>query len=565
MHVQRLRSALVTLPAFNTTHKPFPKLSTSNQTKLYGDKIVSNLWGPSPIESMRRKKYYLMFQDGFTHEERIYFLEKKSEAMQWYQKYKAWVSTQWNAKIKILGTDRGGEFTSDEFKDHLEKAGTVRHLTVHDSPQSNGKAERANCTVMDGVRAMLLALNLPKFLWAEAASHHIWLRNCVPTHALPKSVTPLEMATGQHPDLSMVHEWGCRVWVKRFDEESKGCRIYWEAKRSVTVERDIYFDEREVLNTKVALIEGERNLPSTQCPKYPPKVNQNDDTCTSDEPVRETDERNEKSVENAPNRALDDENPSETERDIVNKNLPPPDNPYLSPMSQPSQPIANDQSAFEPSRGHQTQARKAPGYYRDLMKGRQSGRQPGGVELTDVEHELAQPAINEIESDDDELFAGIMGSDVALTTGCEPKSLKEALSGNEAKLWRNAVEAELTQIEKLNTWEIMEALPDANIVSSKYVFRYKHDESGRIIKHKAHLVTRGFTQKFGVDYFDTCVWIIRWETLQNLLSHVATRGSAIHQANMKNAYLNAEINEDIYVDLPPDYRLFHPLPPNPSG
>jgi hypothetical protein len=60
------------------------------------------------------------------------------------KKYEAWVHVQRNAVIKIFGCDRGGEFRSKAFDEHLEYAGTVHHLTVHDSPASNGAAERAN-------------------------------------------------------------------------------------------------------------------------------------------------------------------------------------------------------------------------------------------------------------------------------------------------------------------------------------------------------------------------------------------------------------------------------------
>jgi hypothetical protein len=153
--------------------RPFPKLSASDRAKRYGDKVVSDLWGPTETASLKGKKYYILFQDEYTHEQRIYFLHKKSEAFQAYKVYEAWVKMQRDGKIKILGTDRGGEFTGAAFKAHLEQAGTARHLTVHDSPQSNGKAERANRTIGEGIRALLASSGLPESLWAEAAAHHV--------------------------------------------------------------------------------------------------------------------------------------------------------------------------------------------------------------------------------------------------------------------------------------------------------------------------------------------------------------------------------------------------------
>jgi len=71
---------------------------------------MADVWGPAEVESLGRKKYYLLFQDRHSHEEYIYFMAKKSI-------------------IKTFGTDRGGEFNSKDFTDHLERQGTIRHLT----------------------------------------------------------------------------------------------------------------------------------------------------------------------------------------------------------------------------------------------------------------------------------------------------------------------------------------------------------------------------------------------------------------------------------------------------
>jgi hypothetical protein len=57
----------------------------------------------------------------------VYFQHTKSQTFANYKKYEAWVKVQRSANIKVLGTDRGGEFMSDEFTDHLESRGTVRH------------------------------------------------------------------------------------------------------------------------------------------------------------------------------------------------------------------------------------------------------------------------------------------------------------------------------------------------------------------------------------------------------------------------------------------------------
>ena len=115
--------------------------------------------------------------------------------------------------IKILHTDRGGEFLSNEFDDHLAKAGTVRNLTVHDTPEHNGVAERLNRTLLEKVRAMLHASGLPKFLWGEAIKHAVYLKNRTLTRIL-KDKTPFEALEGRKPNIADLHEFGAKVWVQ---------------------------------------------------------------------------------------------------------------------------------------------------------------------------------------------------------------------------------------------------------------------------------------------------------------------------------------------------------------
>ena len=394
------------------------------------------------------------------------------------------------------------------------------------------------------------------------------------------------MATGTRPDLSNIHEWGCCVWVKcthspklsskvqigrfiGFDEESKGYCIYWEDRHAVTVKRDVYFDKRSLSTPEMTLIEGETHSTNQYLPKAvtPPE---NVELCTNEDADGQTVNATRKSTENALNRAHIEENPSRNGRDMTESNIPSSNTPTQTPIqnleaSQPTRPSEDKEEVENELLGRGRRPRQPTGFYKDLLSGKV---RRGGKAATAAE-ETCHLLLSEDEIDEEDLlFAGIMAeySLTSLGTGGEPQTLKEALNHtDEAPKWRAAVQAELDQIEKLGTWEIMEAPTDANIVSSKYVFRYKRDEHGHIAKYKARLVARGFTQKFGIDYFDTRVWIVRWETIRNLLAQAAARGSVIHQADVKNAYLNAEIKEDIYVELPPSYTDFRPLPPHLTG
>jgi hypothetical protein len=116
-------------------------------------------------------------------------------------------------------------------------------------------AERLNRTLMERVRAVLHASGLPHFLWGEAVRHVCWLKNLTSTKALLDK-TPYEAATTRKPDLSTVREWGSVVWVHDptgskldpraregrwigVDEQSKGARVYWLSRRTVSIEQNL--------------------------------------------------------------------------------------------------------------------------------------------------------------------------------------------------------------------------------------------------------------------------------------------------------------------------------------
>lgn len=141
--------------------------------------------------------------------------------------------------------------------------------------------------------------------------------------------------------------------------------------------------------------------------------------------------------------------------------------------------------------------------------------------------------------------------------GDEPQTVDEALGrADEAPQWLEAIETELSQIEKLKTWDIVEAPPGTNIVKCRYTFRYKRDAEGKIARYRACLVAKGYSQTYGVDYHETFAPVVKLATLCVLLSFAASKGSIIYQADVKNAYLNADIEDIVYMELPPHYARF---------
>ena len=105
-------------------------------------------------------------------------------------------------RVKVLHTNNGGEFTSDEFKNYLKKEGIVHQLTITKCPEQNGVAERFNRTLVEMVRSMLADSELPKTFWPEALTTAIYLRNRSPTKPV-EGKTPYEATYGEKPKLML--------------------------------------------------------------------------------------------------------------------------------------------------------------------------------------------------------------------------------------------------------------------------------------------------------------------------------------------------------------------------
>ena len=130
------------------------------------------------IATRQGRRYFVTFTDDVTRYTIMYPLRSKDEALEAYKSFEAWAMTQHHCKaIKVLRSNRGGEFLSKEFNQHLKESGTARKLTTHNTPQLNGIAEHLNCTLLERIRAFTHLSGLPKLLWGEALRHATWLKN----------------------------------------------------------------------------------------------------------------------------------------------------------------------------------------------------------------------------------------------------------------------------------------------------------------------------------------------------------------------------------------------------
>jgi hypothetical protein len=132
----------------------------------------------------------------------------------------------------------------------------------------------------------------------------------------------------------------------------------------------------------------------------------------------------------------------------------------------------------------------------------------------------------------------------------EPRTLSEAYASSDAEYWREAIRSEMDSITANGTWEVTDLLAGCKPVGYKWIFKRKRRPNGTIEKYKARLVAKGFTQKKDENYFDTYSPLNRLPTICVLLALAAAYKLHVHQMDVKTAFLNGELEVEIYMQHP---------------
>ena len=114
---------------------------------------------------------------------------------------------------------------------------------------------------------------------------------------------------------------------------------------------------------------------------------------------------------------------------------------------------------------------------------------------------------------------------------------------------------EYQSIMKNGVWEIIPRPEDRSVVTSKWIYKIKHAADGSIDKYKATFVGRGFSQQEGIDYEETFSQTTRYRNFPSLISLAASMGWNIHQMDVKTAFLNGTIDEEVYIEQPLGFEV----------
>ncbi|GJS95906.1 retrovirus-related pol polyprotein from transposon TNT 1-94 [Tanacetum coccineum] len=139
---------------------------------------------------------------------------------------------------------------------------------------------------------------------------------------------------------------------------------------------------------------------------------------------------------------------------------------------------------------------------------------------------------------------------LCLYADCEPIVFEEAMK---SKKWKQAMEKKIKSIEKNDTWELTTLPKGQKAIGVKWVYKAKKNAKGEVEKYKARLVVKGYKQKHGIDYEEVFAPVARLETIRMIIAIAAQHRWKIHQMDVKSAFLNGLLEEEVYVEQPEGY------------
>ncbi|KAK4388273.1 Retrovirus-related Pol polyprotein from transposon TNT 1-94 [Sesamum angolense] len=136
----------------------------------------------------------------------------------------------------------------------------------------------------------------------------------------------------------------------------------------------------------------------------------------------------------------------------------------------------------------------------------------------------------------------------------EPTTYEEAVTSPNANEWIIAMKEEMSSMAKNNVWELVDLPTGRKTIGNKWVLKVKRKADGSIDKFKARLVAKAYTQKEGIDYEETFSPVVRFASVRLILAIVAHLDLELFQMDVKTAFLNGELDEEIYMDQPEGFQ-----------
>nr|GEY79598.1 integrase, catalytic region, zinc finger, CCHC-type, peptidase aspartic, catalytic [Tanacetum cinerariifolium] len=440
-------------------------------------------------------------------------------------------------------------------------------------PQQNGVVERRNRTLIEAARTMLIYDQALLFLWAEAVATACFTQNRSIIR-LRHGKTPYELLHSKLPDLSFFNVFGALCYPTNDSENlgklqpkadigifigyaptKKSFRIYNRRTRRIIEIIYVDFDEltamaSEQLFSGLALNEmtpgtissGLVPITSPSTSYVPPLRNDWDllfqtmfDELLNPPPsvVNQAPEAIASIVEVIPPvNANSIGSPSST---TVEQDAPSTSNSFKPTETQSltiPQDVRDDNLDMEAS----PQAIVLSNHPMPYHNSKWTKDHP----LNNIIGQLSRPVSTRLQLHEQALFCYYD----AFLTSVDPKTYKEALTQS---CWIEAIQEELNEFERLEVWELVPRPDQVMMITLKWIYKVKLDELGGILKNKARLVARGYRQEEGIDFEESFAPVARLEAIRIFLAYVAHKNMVVYQMDVKTAFLNGNLREDVYV------------------
>jgi hypothetical protein len=487
--------------------------------------VHGDLVGPINPSTNSGSRYFLTLVDQHTGYISTTLLKVKSDATAAILDFKNFFENQTGKSIKKLVTDGGGEFCNGLLADYLKEAGIAHNVSPPYTPQHNGFAERANKTIINMARCMMVQSKLAKEWWGEAVLTAMATTNCLPSIGKSKT-SPLELLFGKSPNMSFFRPFGCKAWVVKPNQlrGSKFDPISWEGimigySNNYLAYRIVRKDDKKIFETKHAYFD-ESSFPGLAA------INPSTDLFPLD-PLPDFSGRTPFPF------SQDDSALGQSDLD------PDSEQDQLDPDHLMDECPSEDDEADGPP-DSDTEMAEA-----------ESVRPPRRLILRLGPHPTK--VTSDINPQNILVRSRRSAASYSVTT-VEPKNHFQALRSDEKDQWLAAEKKEIENMHEHNVWIEIPRLTTHSCIPSTWAYKKKLGVNNQVVEYKARICAQGFRQTYGLNFDMKYAPTGKPSSLRMLLSHAVTHGYKIHQLDVKSAFLTCELEETVYMLPPPGYK-----------